>query len=290
MTDAALAMTGAATYGMIHIIVCGGKNMSGDQPSDLVSTLDDLVRSIEALKSMGRQLSVKEEKLVALAQTRPKARMRIVEEKTPVNKQAEPQRPQGDWTIAAPASLEAVREELGDCQRCKLADGRKHIVFGEGNPQAELMFIGEAPGADEDRQGRPFIGRAGQLLTKMIEAMGKTREEVYIANILKCRPPGNRDPEPDEVMACEPFLLQQIRVIRPRVIVGLGRIAVQTLLKEKTPISRLRGRWHIYADIKLMPTFHPAYLLRNSAGKKPAWDDLQQVMAELGWPLPNKKG
>lgn len=250
--------------------------MSSDQQGDLVSTLDDLVRSIQALKSMGRQLSVKEEKLVALAQARPESRMRLVEQAPPGTDPA--------------TLLEEIRAELGDCQRCKLAGGRQHIVFGEGNPNAELMFIGEAPGADEDRRGRPFIGRAGQLLAKMIEAMGKRREDVYIANILKCRPPGNRDPEPDEVSVCEPFLLRQIRVIRPRVIVGLGRIAVQTLLKEKTPISRLRGRWHLYADIKLMPTFHPAYLLRNSAGKKPAWDDLQQVMAELGWPLPKKKG
>ncbi len=259
--------------------------MTDEPQGDLIATLDDLVRSVQAMRSLGRRLSVREEKLVALAQARPKPRMRIMEQPP-----ADDLRPQGDHTIAAPASLEAVRAALGDCRRCKLAGGRQHIVFGEGNPKAELMFIGEAPGADEDRQGRPFVGRAGQLLTKMIEAMGKTREDVYIANILKCRPPDNRDPQPDEVEMCEPFLLQQIRVIRPRVIVALGRIAVQTLLKDATPISRLRGRWHLYAGIRLMPTFHPAYLLRNAAGKKPAWEDLQQVMAELGWPLPNKKG
>ncbi|HPM77192.1 MAG TPA: uracil-DNA glycosylase [bacterium] len=259
--------------------------MTDEPQGDFIATLDDLVRSVQAMRSLGRRLSVREEKLVALAQARPQPRLRVREQPP-----ADDLRPQGDEAVAAPESLEAVRAALGDCRRCKLAGGRKHIVFGEGNPRAELMFIGEAPGADEDRQGRPFVGRAGQLLTKMIEAMGKTREDVYIANILKCRPPDNRDPQPDEVEMCEPFLQRQIRVIRPRVIVALGRIAVQTLLKDATPIGRLRGRWHSYAGIRLMPTFHPAYLLRNPAGKKPAWEDLQQVMAELGWPLPNKKG
>jgi DNA polymerase len=179
-------------------------------------------------------------------------------------------------------ALRAVRAGLGDCTRCKLHGGRTHIVFGVGDPAAQLMFVGEGPGADEDQQGEPFVGRAGQLLTKMIEAMGFARSEVYIANVVKCRPPGNRDPEPDEIEACEPFLKSQIAAIRPRVIVALGRFAVQTLLHDTTPISRLRGRWREYEGVKLMPTFHPAYLLRSPAEKKPAWEDLQLVMKEFG--------
>jgi len=178
--------------------------------------------------------------------------------------------------------LRAVRAELGDCRRCKLHAGRTTLVFGVGNPAAELMFVGEGPGADEDRQGEPFVGRAGQLLTKMIEAMGFRREEVYIANVVKCRPPNNRDPEPDEIEACEPFLKAQIAAVRPRVIVALGRFAVQTLLRDASPVSRQRGRWREYEGVRLMPTFHPAYLLRNPAEKKAAWEDLQLVMKEFG--------
>lgn len=178
--------------------------------------------------------------------------------------------------------LLAIRVDLGECTRCKLHGGRTRLVFGVGNPAAELMFVGEGPGADEDREGEPFVGRAGQLLTKMIEAMGFARSEVYIANVVKCRPPGNRDPEPDEIEACEPFLKAQIAAIRPRVVVALGRFAVQTLLRDTTPISRQRGRWREYEGVKLMPTFHPAYLLRNPAEKKPAWEDLQAVMREFG--------
>jgi DNA polymerase len=178
--------------------------------------------------------------------------------------------------------LLAIRNGLGECTRCKLHGGRTRIVFGVGNPTAELMFVGEGPGADEDLQGEPFVGRAGQLLTKMIEAMGFARSEVYIANVVKCRPPGNRDPEPDEIEACEPFLKAQIAAIRPRVVVALGRFAVQALLRDTTPVSRQRGRWREYEGVKLMPTFHPAYLLRNPAEKKPAWEDLQLVMKEFG--------
>jgi DNA polymerase len=178
--------------------------------------------------------------------------------------------------------LLAIRSGLGDCTRCKLHGGRTRLVFGVGNPSAELMFVGEGPGADEDLQGEPFVGRAGQLLTKMIEAMGFARSEVYIANVVKCRPPGNRDPEPDEIAACEPFLKAQIAAIRPRVVVALGRFAVQTLLRDATPIGKQRGRWREYEGVRLMPTFHPAYLLRNPAEKKPAWEDLQLVMKEFG--------
>jgi len=180
-----------------------------------------------------------------------------------------------------PPTLQEVRKELGDCQRCKLARGRTKIVFGVGNPKAELVFVGEGPGAEEDAQGLPFVGAAGQLLTKMIEAMGLRREQVYICNVVKCRPPGNRDPEPDEIEACEPFLKAQLAAIRPKAIVALGRFAVQTLLRDKTPITRQRGRWREFDGIQLMPTFHPAYLLRNPSEKRHAWADLQQVMKFL---------
>ena len=178
--------------------------------------------------------------------------------------------------------LEAVRTELGDCRRCPLGDRRQHLVFGEGNPSAELVFVGEAPGADEDAQGRPFVGRAGQLLTKIIAAMGLKREEVYICNILKCRPPGNRNPLPDEIAACEPFLIRQLGVIRPRVICAMGGIAAHALLKSEAPISVLRGRFHSYQGIPLMPTYHPAYLLRNPGAKKQVWEDVQGIMKRLG--------
>jgi DNA polymerase len=184
--------------------------------------------------------------------------------------------------------LVTIRSELGDCARCKLAKGRHHLVFGVGSPQAELVFVGEGPGEDEDLQGEPFVGRAGQLLTKMIEAMGYARSDVYIANVVKCRPPGNRNPEPDEIEACEPFLRAQLAAIRPKVIVALGKFAAQTLLRDPTAISRLRGRWFTYEGVKLMPTFHPAYLLRSPEEKKKAWDDLQLVMKELGKPPPRR--
>lgn len=179
-------------------------------------------------------------------------------------------------------TLDEVRLELGDCKRCKLCSGRTQIVFGAGNPRAELVFVGEGPGAEEDAQGVPFVGKAGQLLTKMIEAMKFSRDQVYICNVVKCRPPGNRNPEPDEIEACEPFLKAQLAAIRPKVIVGLGKFAVQTLLRENTSISRLRGQWREYQGIPLMPTFHPAYLLRTPADKKLVWMDLQDVMRRFG--------
>jgi len=179
-------------------------------------------------------------------------------------------------------NLDELRAEIGDCRRCRLCAGRSHIVFGVGNPRARLMFVGEGPGRDEDLQGEPFVGRAGQLLTDIItKGMGLKREDVYIANVVKCRPPENRNPEPDEVAACEPFLKKQIDLVRPEVIVGLGKFAVQTLLQSKTPISKLRGNWHRYHGIKLMPTFHPAYLLRNPADKKLVWEDIKKVIKEL---------
>lgn len=178
-------------------------------------------------------------------------------------------------------ALAAISDDIGDCQRCKLHQGRTHIVFGVGNPNARLLFVGEGPGRDEDLQGEPFVGAAGQLLDRMIKAMGLTRPEVYIANIVKCRPPGNRNPEPDEVIACEGFLKAQIRAVQPETIVALGRVAAQTLLGETTPVSRLRGHWREYQAVPLMPTFHPAYLLRNPADKRLVWEDLQAVMKRL---------
>jgi uracil-DNA glycosylase len=187
------------------------------------------------------------------------------------------------------AELGALREFVGDCQRCKLAPRRTNLVFGVGDPDAALMFVGEAPGADEDARGEPFVGRAGQLLTDIIErGMGMTRAQVYICNVIKCRPPENRNPEPDEVAACEPFLFRQIDLVRPKVIVGLGSFAVQALLKVKTPISKLRGTWHEVRGVRLMPTFHPAYLLRNPAEKRLVWADIQEVMKALGRTIPNR--
>ena len=179
-------------------------------------------------------------------------------------------------------ALAAIRADIGDCTRCKLHTlGRRQIVFGVGHPDADLMFVGEAPGADEDIQGEPFVGRAGQLLTKIIEAIGLRREDVYIANVIKCRPPQNRNPEQDEVETCEPFLFQQIDVIKPKVIVALGTFAARTLLRTLDPISRLRGRVYEYRGAKLIPTFHPAYLLRNPASKREVWQDMKLVRSLL---------
>ncbi len=175
-----------------------------------------------------------------------------------------------------------IRSDIGECTRCKLHTlGRTQIVFGVGNPAAELMFVGEAPGGDEDIQGIPFVGRAGQLLTKIIEAIDLARDDVYIANVIKCRPPQNRNPEPDEVATCEPFLFRQIDVIQPKVIVALGKFAAQTLLRTDAPISRLRGRVFEYRGAKLIPTFHPAYLLRNPSSKREVWEDMKLVRSLL---------
>ena len=187
-------------------------------------------------------------------------------------------------TFAANAAeaLAAVRADIGDCTRGKLhGQGRRQIVFGVGNPDADLMFVGEAPGADEDIQGIPFVGRAGQLLTKIIEAIDLKREDVYIANVIKCRPPENRNPEPDEVETCEPFLFQQIDIVKPKVIVALGKFGAQTLLRTLDPISRLRGRVFEYRGAKLIPTFHPAYLLRNPSSKREVWEDMKLVRSLL---------
>lgn len=184
--------------------------------------------------------------------------------------------------LVSPTKLEDVESELGDCRRCPLHEGRTHIVFGEGNPHARLVFVGEAPGADEDRQGRPFVGKAGQLLTRIIEAMGMKREDVYICNVLKCRPPGNRTPLPQEMEACGPFLERQLEVIKPEVVCALGSVAARALLKTEVPITTLRGRFHDYGGIPCLPTYHPAYLLRNPAAKRQVWQDMKMIMERLG--------
>jgi DNA polymerase len=200
---------------------------------------------------------------------------------------SEPPEPTGPEPVQVFASqaeaLEALRVEIGpDCRHCKLHTlGRKQVVFGVGNPDADLMFVGEAPGADEDIQGEPFVGRAGQLLTKIIEAIGLKRSDVYIANVIKCRPPGNRNPEPDEVERCEPFLFRQVDMVKPKVIVALGKFAAQSLLKTNDPITRLRGREYRFRSAILMPTFHPAYLLRNPSSKREVWEDMKRVRAIL---------
>ena len=201
---------------------------------------------------------------------------------SPVNSMPFPMKKESSSAVqpARSSTLEAVREELGDCRRCKLHPTRTNIVFGTGNPKAKLAFVGEGPGRDEDLQGKPFVGLAGQLLTKIIQAIQLTREEVYITNIIKCRPPGNRNPEPDEINACEPFLIKQLEVIRPKLICALGTFAAQTLLKTEERISLLRGRFHQYQGIPLMPTYHPAYLLRNPNFKRDVWEDMKKIKKE----------
>ena len=190
---------------------------------------------------------------------------------------------------AKATALEQLRGKIGDCRRCGLAEARKHIVFGAGDPAARLMFVGEGPGADEDRIGEPFVGRAGKLLDRIIAAMGLTREQVYIGNIVKCRPPGNRTPLPDERAMCLPFLKEQIRIIAPEVIVTLGRTALEGLLGETVPsITRARGRWFRAEGVPVLATFHPAYLLRNEQAKRPVWEDMQEVMSRLGLEAPRR--
>ncbi len=204
-------------------------------------------------------------------------------------------------TSDAAQALRIIREDIGDCKRCRLSEGRTNIVFGVGNPKTDLMFIGEAPGADEDATGEPFVGRAGQLLNNMIKAMGISREQIYIANIIKCRPPGNRPPESDECQTCSPFLMRQIASIKPKVIVALGATAAKTLLAMNSSMMEMRGRWYDFyptgvqsddpnwSGVRLAVTYHPAYLLRDPRQKAEAWKDLQMVMTELGLTPPPKK-
>lgn len=177
-------------------------------------------------------------------------------------------------------SMEDIRNAVESCQLCPLCETRSNVVFGDGSEDAKLVFVGEAPGSDEDRQGKPFVGRSGQKLTQIIEAMGLSRSDVYITNVLKCRPPGNRNPMPDEIRACEPYLIAQLQLIEPRVICALGTFAAQTLLRSDRRISRLRGQFHVYQGIKLMPTYHPAYILRNPKFKRDVWNDVQMIMIE----------
>lgn len=178
-------------------------------------------------------------------------------------------------------TLAALQDHLIDCDRCPLSKGRSQVVFGVGNPKAELVFVGEAPGREEDAQGEPFVGEAGKLLDRILIAMGLERSQVYICNVIKCRPPKNRDPFPDEIATCEPFLKQQLERIKPSMIVSLGKFATQTLLQSDVAISRLRGKWHSYQGIPLMPTYHPAFLLRNPASKRDVWEDMKQVLQRL---------
>jgi uracil-DNA glycosylase family 4 len=186
----------------------------------------------------------------------------------------------GKGRTSSAETLEDIHADLGDCRRCKLAQERNHIVFGDGNAKAKLVFIGEGPGAEEDRKGQPFVGAAGQLLTRIIEAIKLSRSQVYICNIIKCRPPGNRNPESDEIKTCFPFLERQIAALQPDFIIALGTFAAQTLLATATPISRLRGRFHVYKGIKVVPTYHPAYLLRNPDKKRDVWEDMKMLMKE----------
>jgi uracil-DNA glycosylase family 4 len=200
----------------------------------------------------------------------------------PLDPAAPPGAGAADPAVSSSAEvLRGLRDFIGDCQRCKLASGRKTIVFGQGHPEARLMFVGEAPGADEDEQGLAFVGKAGQLLTQILKAMGLSRDEVFIANVIKCRPPQNRNPEPDEILSCEPFLEKQIELIHPKVIVALGKFAGQWLLKTAEPISRIRGRLGSYQGVHVMPTYHPAYLLRNPAAKREVWEDMKAVLGLL---------
>ena len=185
-------------------------------------------------------------------------------------------------------TLQQLRDNIGDCRRCELSQGRSHIVFGVGNPDADLVFVGEAPGRDEDIKGEPFVGKAGQLLTRIISAMGLTRDDVYICNVIKCRPPDNRDPLLAEIEMCEPFLKEQLRIIKPRAICALGSFASQTLLKSEMKISRLRGQFHDYYGIPLMPTYHPSYLLRNENAKRDVWEDIKMVMEILDLTFPRQ--
>ncbi len=232
----------------------------------------------------------------------------VLEEEFSLRKSASPTKPIETMAKSAPApvrittpndlfaemlkikgdTLAKIRADIGDCTRCKLHKGRNKIVFGDGNSRARLVFVGEGPGADEDKQGVPFVGRAGKLLTQMIEAMGLQRQDVYICNVVKCRPPENRKPEDDEVATCSPYLLRQLDAIEPKVLVCLGAVAAQTLLVTNRGISQFRGEWIDWHGRRLMATYHPAYLLRNPAAKGEVWKDLQKVMAELGLQLPKK--
>lgn len=229
----------------------------------ILSVLDDLLDTFRAYRAGG----------VAGFDCSAAARERMSTWHHPLVRSAAPE---------SPVTLDALREELGECRRCGLCRQRKNIVFGAGSPKARLVFVGEGPGRDEDLRGEPFVGAAGELLTRIIEAINLTREEVYICNIVKCRPPQNRNPQPEEVAACRPFLQRQLEIIQPEFIVALGKVAAQTLLETDQAISRLRGRFHDYHGMRLLPTYHPAYLLRYPEKKRDVWEDMKLLMREYG--------
>lgn len=271
---------------------------------DIEKTLDALANMLRHMKKTGRSVDLSPEMLQKLekagtgpflmddSRSAPEEKKPVQKTEPAVIKVPDPVPTLGLDEEKTPEikGLDDIQDWIGDCRRCRLHEKRTKIVFGVGNPEADLMFIGEGPGRDEDIQGEPFVGRAGQLLTKMIESgMGVSRKDVYIANIVKCRPPNNRDPHPDESAMCKRFLMEQIKVIKPKVICALGRIASHNLLEVKTPISKMRGNWYEYMGVKVMPTFHPAALLRNPNQKRPAWEDLKMIMAELEWELPAGK-
>lgn len=268
--------------------------------TDIRKDLQNVIADIRAHVEFQRAIGVK-----TLEMPHQAARPAAVNAPVSNKQSAEPRKPaapapvrsaivetKGPETTASkePISLETVHKEIGDCTRCKLNKGRNTIVFGEGNPKAEILFVGEGPGFEEDQQGRPFVGAAGQLLTDIIvKGIGLKREEVYICNIVKCRPPGNRNPEPDEVEACIGFVKQQIAAINPKVIVTLGNVPTQNLLKTKQGITKMRGTWQEYNGIPVMPTFHPSYLLRSPSEKKWVWEDIKMVMGKLGIPVASSK-
>lgn len=264
-----------------------------NRDSDLKEIVEELKNYLEFQKSMGLKTipAYKTEIQENISEPPPKKEQRT----EPMPKTTDSV-DEDIITIDEPASLfdgkvmtlEEIAEEIGDCTRCPLHEGRTNLVFGDGNPKARLMFVGEGPGRDEDMQGKPFVGRSGKLLTKIIEAMGLKREDVYIGNVVKCRPPNNRTPEQSEMDTCEQFLFKQIRFIKPEVIVCLGATAAKSILKTKDSLGSLRGKFHSYSGSKLMVTYHPAALLRNPNFKKPAWEDMQIVMKELGLPMPKR--
>jgi len=261
--------------------------------TELKEIIEDLKNYLEFQQSMGvKTLPVEKNETRVSA---PEISRQKEQRTEPMPKQPTPSE-QDIITIDEPANLfdgkvmtlQEIEQEIGDCTRCPLHEGRTNLVFGDGNPKARLIFVGEGPGRDEDMQGKPFVGRSGKLLTKIIEAMGLKREDVYIGNVVKCRPPNNRTPEQSEMDTCEQFLFKQIRFIKPEVIVCLGATAAKSILKTKASLGSLRGKFHSYSGSKLMVTYHPAALLRNPNFKKPAWEDMQVVMKELGLPMPKR--
>ncbi len=236
---------------------------------------EKLIKAIEVYEELGfTYLPLKQDRFIELIKSKP---VYAVSE-THADTVSEPE---SALSINKDQALTQLREKIGDCTRCKLHKERKNIVYGEGSSDARLMFIGEGPGRDEDIQSRPFVGEAGKLLTRLIEKMGMKREDVYIANIVKCRPPFNRDPEEDEIATCKPFVERQVEIINPKVIMSLGRVSAQSILGMKMPIGRMRGNFFSINDTPLMPTFHPAYLLRNPKDKWLVWDDAQKVLEKL---------